>query len=522
MLHPKMCIAAIAFTALALAQSQNQAPPSVSQVVIWSTVTQQSIQQVRTPDAATFTPTVRGAINGVLTIYTENQVAPLGGQINDPTTYTVANPSALSSALGTNIAVALSLIPITSPTSGVITKLDPVTGAELPSSSTLGPIFTQRAETIGRHNFYIGVTHQDYHFTSLNGQSLNGIPLLYPGGNTSGIVIDPATNTRAVTAPATFNMALDVRLSQDLAFLTYGLTKHMDVSVGLPMVHAAVAATAYNGLIYSGTGTNFNPGNKCWCVNTFAPGSLSLTAPEIGQASRASTGFGDLLLRVKGAVLERPHAVLALGTDIRFPTGDEKNYLGTGTASVKPFVALSLYSNPMFGNVVFAPHVEAGWQYSGKSILAGSLVPTVNAVNIEGSSVNVAGAPFVFTKGNIPDIFNWGVGTEVALGRRNTLVFDIIGNQIGWLHGVPTLRKQAVASTPGCTNGQCDTYGGATPLTYGLLDAGRTSYGEYGGAFGYKAKLIGKLVFTFQALVRFNDAGLTARFVPLYGLGYSF
>jgi hypothetical protein len=29
-------------------------------------------------------------------------------------------------------------------------------------------------------------------------------------------------------------------------------------------------------------------------------------------------------------------------------------------------------------------------------------------------------------------------------------------------------------------------------------------------------------VATFQALVRFDDNGLTARVTPLYGLGYSF
>ena len=60
------------------------------------------------------------------------------------TNYNVANPSALASALSTNIAVALSVIPLESPTSGVILRMDPATGAVLPVSNTLGPIFTSQ------------------------------------------------------------------------------------------------------------------------------------------------------------------------------------------------------------------------------------------------------------------------------------------------------------------------------------------------------------------------------------------
>ncbi len=76
----------------------------------------------------------------------------------------------LAGSLNGSIATALSVLPLASPASGVITKTDPVTGAELPSSISLGPIFTERAETIGKHKLYIGVSSQNFHFTSLNGQ----------------------------------------------------------------------------------------------------------------------------------------------------------------------------------------------------------------------------------------------------------------------------------------------------------------------------------------------------------------
>src|SRR5579863_8266670 len=135
-------------------------PQNVSQVVMASTLTtNQNVQPVVVPGVTTFTPNntancmastcyVAGSVpKSLLSIYTDTNAS---GDINTVTNYKVATASALVSALSTNIAVALSVIPLESPTSGSIDRKDPVTGATLPVSATLGPIFTQRAETIGK------------------------------------------------------------------------------------------------------------------------------------------------------------------------------------------------------------------------------------------------------------------------------------------------------------------------------------------------------------------------------------
>lgn len=281
----------------------------------------------------------------------------------------------LARSLNGSIATALSVIPLASPASGVITKIDPATGVELPSSSTLGPIFTERAETIGRHKFYIGFSNQDFHFKSLNGQSLNTLSMLDTGGVPTKI---ETTSGQPVTSfPATVNVAMDVRLSQDVAFLTYGVTSRFDVSVGLPVVHASISSRIFNGLVYVGDGFGDQSGIlNCWCTNTFTPGQQpdgttgsGLIQPQIGAASFSKTGFGDLLLRFKGNVLQGRKLGLAVGTDLRLPTGDERNFLGTGAVAVKPFAALSLYTKPWSNGIVFSPHVNVGWQFAGKSIL---------------------------------------------------------------------------------------------------------------------------------------------------------
>ncbi len=485
-----------------------QGPPNVSQTLIWSTLTNQPIN------------TGAGVIQRPLfSVYTTRTPVAFGGTnfvatVTDPRNYNVAHGAALSSALNANIAAALSVVPLSSPTSGVILKKDPATGALLPASSSLGPIFTQRAETIGKGKLYIGFTQQNYHFSNINGKSLNGLGVLYGGGDPSAITVNGAPTA---TAPASFNFAMDVKLSQNLAFITYGVTDRLDVSVGLSAVHSAVASRTYNGLVYTGSGDDYDGrGTQCWCMNSLAPGTKSLTMPSIGSASYAKSGFGDMVVRVKGGVFQKPGASLAVGTDIRLPTGDAENYLGIGAAAVKPFAALSLYSKPLANGIVFAPHVDFGWQFSGSSILGGTLQGTPFNAPVTGGTTPVVVGPFTATKGQLPDIMTWAVGIEVAVGRRNTLIFDAFGNHIGLVRDVQLLKSQSITAPPPTV------LNGTTPLSQGMASAGRGSFAQYSGSFGYKMKVVGNLVATFQAMVRLNNSGLTDKFVPLYGLGYSF
>lgn len=478
--------------------------------------------------SATYTPS--GGPTGVIpSIFTETKVSTVLGSATFGSTVTTApnysvssNIVQLNNSLNAGIATALSIIPLSSPASGVIVRIDPATGALLPEFSTLGPILTERAETIGKHKFYLGFSNQDFHFTKFNGTSLNSLSILYTGGGPSQILPSQGATTGITTVPATFNIGMDVRLSQDIAFLTYGVTDRFDVSLGVPLIHAGVAARTYNGTIYAGTGFG-NP--TCWCVNTFTPGSPTLELPQIGDSSLAKTGIGDLLLRVKGSVVRKRSVVVAVGTDLRFPTGDAQNYLGTGTTSVKPFAAVSLYSKPLRKSIVFAPHFDLGWQFSGKSILGGGLQPSPLSQNTSAGQVVYLGAPFTSTKDFLPDVFSWTAGTEVALGHRSTLIADILGNQIGWIHGIQNTTMQTITgvSLPTGING--DSTNTAKPIigtAMGLVSAGRVAYGQYSGSFGYKARIVGNLVANLNILVRFDNNGLTARFVPLYGLGYTF
>ena len=507
----------LAAATLVIGFAKGQAP-SVSQVLMYSATTPGLKVQTLT-GASSFT-----LPRAVPSIFTENGVSTslsdgnFGNVVSNGANYTVSqNIVQLNNALNASIATALSIIPLSSPASGVIVRKDPTTGAELPVSSTLGPIFTERAETLGKGKFYFGVSNQNFHFTKFNGTSLNALNILYTGG-------DPSKVATLSTVPATFSLGVDVRLSQDIAFLTYGLTDKVDVSLGLPMIHSAVSARTYNGVIYAGNGFGTN-GSTCWCISTFTPGFPTLTMQQVNQTSMSKTGFGDVLLRVKGTVVRNSSVVVALGGDVRLPTGDAQNYLGVGTTTVKPFAAVSIYSKPLHNNIVVSPHFDVGWQFSGKSTLGGQLVGTPLSQSTSTGTINYIGAPFTSTKDYLPDVFTWAVGAELALGRHNTFVADLLGNEVGWIHGIPDATTQTIQNVTLPTGPNGDSSGNAVPTkgtASGLVSAGRVSYGQYNASFGYKSRIAGNLVANFNLLVRLDNNGLSARVTPMFGLGYSF
>ncbi len=75
----------------------------------------------------------------------------------------------LNQTLGTAIATQLAILPIVSPASGFTYKYDPSAGAFERSTTTFGPIYTERAETIGEGKFYFGISYQRFRFDKLDG-----------------------------------------------------------------------------------------------------------------------------------------------------------------------------------------------------------------------------------------------------------------------------------------------------------------------------------------------------------------
>ena len=82
-----------------------------------------------------------------------------------------------------------------------------------------------------------------------------------------------------------------------------------------------------------------------------------------------------MTLRAKQTVFQSGGLAIAAAVDVRTPTGNAREFLGSGAAGIKPFVAISAGKR-------LSSHVNMGYQWNGSSILAGNLTgTTVSEIN---------------------------------------------------------------------------------------------------------------------------------------------
>jgi hypothetical protein len=200
---------------------------------------------------------------------------------------------------------------------------------------------------------------------------------------------------------------------------------------------------------------------------TFAPAAAS------GEAS----GIGDIVFRAKYLIWKGERIRLSLGADFRTPTGDELDFLGTGTAGVKPFVAVSWRGR-------IAPHANLGYQWNGDSSIAG------NTVGV---------------KDKLPDNFFYDFGVDLRAVKKLTIAADFLGERV-----FDAQRVLQVA---------VPVQGGATANSFAVVPG---SFNTAKGALGVKINPIGNLLVSANVLLRFDHNGLRNRPVPLVGISYTF
>ncbi len=370
-----------------------------------------------------------------------------------------------------NIALAsqLTSLPLPSPASGFTYRFDEATGTFIRSTRSFGPILTDRAETIGRGKFAFGYNFQFYTFDRLEGIDLSSVPAVFThddrqlGGGRTDVV--------------TTNSAIDISVGQYTGALTYGLTDRLDVSIAVPLVNTSLHVSSAAQIERLGTAASHT-------IHFFRDPD----APEgIGrnrsfEAGGSASGIGDLVVRAKGAVLRQGTRGLAFGLDVRLPTGDERNLLGSGATGVKPFVAYS----GAFQRI--SPHFNAAYQWNGSSVLAGDVKTG--------------------EKADLPDQFLYAAGADIGVTDRFSMTVDWLGR---WAMDSPRVRvKQFVATGPNASG------------TFDDIEIFRESFWISSAALGFKANLKGSFLVDFNLRFTIGSNGLTDRVTPLIGIEYAF
>jgi hypothetical protein len=389
-----------------------------------------------------------------------------------------ANFSPLNAAIATE----LTLLPLASPASGFTYTFDRASGVYTRSAQSFGPVLAERAETIGKRKFFVGFTYQYFSFDSLDGIDMNQLPAVFrhsvgtgPGGTSPSYESDFISTANS----------LNLFVNQMTGFATVGITDRFDVSLAIPVLNVNL------GVRSAATIHRTAPPDPVFGQSHFFDandpnGSVNKTFNDSGH----STGIGDITMRFKGTLLTGEHAALALAADVRFPSGDEKNFLGSGTYGVKPFLVGSF----PIGKV--SPHFNVGYQINGSSVLAGDILTG--------------------TKGHLPNDLFYTVGADVGVTKRLTLAFDILGQRVFGATRVflDNPYRSSVAEIP--------QTGVTVQQSYQQIGIRTGSFNVISGSAGFKAQVAGNLLLTANLLFQMNNDGLRARAVPLVGLSYAF
>ena len=204
--------------------------------------------------------------------------------------------------------IELATLPITSSAGGFSYRLDPGLGTMTRSSDSFGPFFAERSLTIGRRQSSFGVSVQSSTFDNIGGRALR-----------DGTLVSTASRLRSESQPFDVEtVSLTIRTDTMTIAGTYGLTDRLDVSGAVPLVRLQLSGQR---------------------VDTYRGQRL---VQATGSAS--TSGLGDLVLRGKYNVARGGLGGVAVGGEMRLPTGDADNLLGAGEAAVKPRLIGSLES----------------------------------------------------------------------------------------------------------------------------------------------------------------------------------
>ncbi len=360
----------------------------------------------------------------------------------------------------------LSTLPLGSSAGGFSYTFDQSLGTYTRNTNSFGPAFAERAVTIGRGRFNVGANYQHATFSSYEGTSLDTGDIRFylthlPGGGQffEGDVVQAALNMKLKTD--TFTM-----------FGNYGVTDRLDVGVAVPIVHANLDASIDASVLRLATGDT----GPTSTIHTFAGGANTETFSDQGSAS----GIGDIVLRAKYHFLKSAGGGLAVAFDLRTPTGDESNLLGTGTTQAKFLLVASRASER------FSPHVNIGFTASGDS-----------------------SSEFM----HISDEFNYTGGTEIIVSPTVTIAADLVGRQLrnsGRL--VETDKTFNWVTQAGVA--------GSTTVTEFASESG--SLNLLLGSLGVKFNPIGNLLISANVLFPLTDAGIRSKAVPVIGFDYAF
>jgi hypothetical protein len=341
------------------------------------------------------------------------------------------------------VGLEISTAPLGSSAGGFTFTFDPVTRTFSRAAPTFGPSFSERAITAGEGRASFGINFIRATYDSLEGRDLGD-------GSVQTVSLRDGAGNDLYAGQA----FLSITSESMVLFTNVALNNRFDVGLAVPYVRLRV------------------------------DGRHVMDLEQVSGQGEAS-GIGDIALRSKLRLLEQDGGGVALGLDLRLPTGDKEALLGAG-------VTRALISGIWSGTVgPFAPHASGGFEYWSD--------PFEIRNPLAGTNVAAGRHGVVYE-----------AGVEWAASNRLTLNGEVLGR---WIRNGARLEYAALdVRQPNPFDIQSAVIATATPA--GL---GRTSL-----AAGIKWNAFGSALFTASVLIPIRDAGLVDRFTPVFGIDWGF
>jgi len=400
----------------------------------------------------------------------------------------------------------LSSFPLASSAGGITYRFDPALGVFTRATDSFGPIYADRADTIGKGKFNLGLNYSHFEFDRINDLSLSG-------GDTK--LVFQHTDVGIYVEGDVITANLFLKLTTDITsfVMTYGVSDRFDIGVAIPVVHVDLAASTNDTIQRLATGpcpggfdaTGGCPNNPP--IHRFPGGGSTATVSASGSAS----GVGDIVLRGKFRLVSGDKGGLALAGDVRLPTGEERDLLGTGATQARASLTGSLHLG------TFSPHINGGYTWSTK--------PRDDRTPDQRNPPD-GGTPL--PRLTIPNQIDYTAGFDWAVHPRVTVALDVIGRTFLSTQ-IVRVENQTFHAVTGDSNGgacKCEPEGQQPPQNVtAVFPRLTTTEGDSHtllGSFGLKVNPFANLLVTGNILFSLKREGLQTRLAPLVGFDYSF
>jgi len=372
----------------------------------------------------------------------------------------------LADDIAKGIASAVATAPVGGSAAGFSYQVNPATGELTQRTSSFGPILLERPLTNGAGVFGFGVAYQRLGFDRFLGQDLR----------TEGTQVFDNRVTWQRDGFQQFIsefVALSPTVDSVTTVLSYGVTSHLDIGAVIPVNHIQMSGRRQ--LDYD-VSRSFpvSPGDQQF----FTPGPKGTNFVQ-QQGDINATGIGDITIRTKYGFTTQGADGVGVLFDLRLPTGDEENLLGTGKAAGK--IAL----------------------LTSKSLA-------------ESGNVYASGG---YTFGGLSDEVNYGFGADVQLppNKQLTLSFEIVGQNI---------RDSIEVGTPISYGPLQFTDTRFTPPDVTFLSNAESIFSPASvnvirGAIGAKILVASRVLLTGGVTFPIGDDGLRAGPAPYIGVDFS-